>query len=316
MSLVFKKLEKSNVVKNNGGLLLQMLAEKLASDGSGGGGSLTIETLSSELPIQYYNMGCGVLGTNAYLFGGYQKGGSRIDKIYKFDVTTETTTTLSARLPNETSNIGCGVVETNIYLFGGYLGGNSSGRSNIICKFDTISETITTLTATLPKTVQDVGTAVIGDIIILFAEGSIYRFNTGLETIEDLNITCASNLSSATIGTNVYLFGDGTKKIYSYDSISNKLTTLAETLPDSIKTPRVITAGTNVYLLGVTIGYSCKDKIFKFDSVNKTSELLEVVLPYAMSNFGVATIGKIAYLFGGVTSSNTYLKTILKVSNL
>jgi N-acetylneuraminic acid mutarotase len=95
------------------------------------------------------------------------------DKILKYSVEQGTTTILNSVLPRVLTNVPAGVVDTNIYLFGGY---SMPTFYNTILRFDTVSETITTLSATLPAG----------------------RMPAGL---------------SAKIATNAYVFGDNTNAI-------------------------------------------------------------------------------------------------------
>ena len=115
--------------------------------------------------------------------------------------------------------MGVGKIGNKIYLFGGYA---STGKPiNTITVFDTETEIVTTLSATLPSVLHNMGVGVIGNEIYLFGGTSlsgtnsvklktIVVFNALNNTVKTLSVTlpsACSSMGSATVGTKIYLFG-------------------------------------------------------------------------------------------------------------
>ena len=277
--------------------------------------SYAIVTLDVTLPYKMIQMSVRSVGTNIYLFGGYD-GSSYHYKIYKYNTTTETIEQLGAVLPSSKSNMGAAAVGTNIYLFGGRY---NSTRYDIILKFDSETETITTLSAKLPKQMDTIYASAVGTNIYLFGGrySTMLKFDTTTETLETLDYILPSGLSEtsvAAVGTNVYLFGGRldsvyTSNIYKFDATTETLTLLNKTLPKNMSTMAAETIGTNIYLFG---GYATSrlKTILKFDSETETVTTLDTTLPTATNNMGAAAVGTNIYLFGGNTGSN--VNTIYK----
>ena len=78
--------------------------------------------------------------------------------------------------------MGVSQVGSNVYLFGGYGVG---GSRNDILKFNTETETISTLSATLPQSLFNMGVAQVGSNVYLFGGynygssylNTIYKFS-------------------------------------------------------------------------------------------------------------------------------------------
>ena len=170
------------------------------------------------LPTAAQAIASSVVGTKVYLFGGY--GSSRLSTINVFDTESNTITTLGAKLPSYSSDMASAVVGTKVYLFGGAKGTSGSAGSNdrlaTINVFNTESNTITTLSKNLPSG--------------------------------------AYGITSAVVGTKVYLFGgyDGSflSRINVFDTESNTITTLDVTLPVSNCDIASAVVGAKVYLFG------------------------------------------------------------------
>lgn len=182
----------------------------------------TVSTLSTILPTAARDMTCGVVGTKIYLFGGRTgtSSGSCLNRIYCFDTAAETISTLSVTLPNGIAQMTCGVVGTKAYLFGGATSGGItvSSFSNKIYRFNTTTETISTLSVTLPANTTEMVSGAVGTKIYLFggynssSSGgqNSYCFDTTTETISTLSATLpvpTMTNSSGVVGTKVYLFG-------------------------------------------------------------------------------------------------------------
>jgi N-acetylneuraminic acid mutarotase len=226
----------------------------------------TATVLSETLPSKLLESCAVAVGTKIYLFGGYYDGSYK-KTIYCFDTQTDKVSTLSASLSVGTRSIGAAAVGTKIYLFGGlayHLTLNSQESAAIRC-FDTETQTITTLSTTLPKASYDIGAAAVGTKIYLFGghhdEGyfsSIRCFDTETQTLTTLSATLpieTYGISATTVGTKIYLDGgdkgDGT--IYCFNTETQTITALDKKLPLDIDlTGGMVTIGTKIYLLGGT----------------------------------------------------------------
>lgn len=163
--------------------------------------------------------GVGVVGTKVYLFGGTAGNYGNDNSIEVFDSETKTSRTCTTKLSNDSYNIGVGVVGDKIYLFGGKMGRSSSGYSYLdtIQVFDIETESITTLSVTLPVTLSSMSTSVVGSKIYLFGgyngssySDAIYVFDIETETVSELQTklpTPVISATSGTIGTVTYVLG-------------------------------------------------------------------------------------------------------------
>ena len=186
----------------------------------------SITTLNTTLPVANYCMGCGVVGTKIYLFGGSTSSSFKVDTIYIFDTTNNTITTSSITLPVALDNESCGVVGTKCYIFGGY----STSRVNTIYVFDTINSTIEKLNTTLPVANYCMGCGVVGTKIYLFGGSTsssfkvdtIYIFDTTNNTITTSSITlpvALKDVSCGVVGNKCYILGGNyVNTIYVFDS--------------------------------------------------------------------------------------------------
>jgi hypothetical protein len=91
------------------------------------------------------------IGADIYLFGASTQEGSALT--YHFDSTTKILTQLPVALIRPYYEMTCASIDTDIYLFGGRTGmGSSDSRNTKIFKFDSITQTITTLSTAMPST--------------------------------------------------------------------------------------------------------------------------------------------------------------------
>ena len=253
--------------------------------------SNAITTLSATLPTAAGQIAAVAVGTKIYLFGGVNSSTSSsgyLTKIYVFDTESNTITTLSAALPAKASDIAAAAVGTKIYLFGGVYWSSGRVYRNTIYVFNTESNTITTLSVTLPTSASDIAAAAVGTKIYLFGGQSgnssylntIYVFDTESNTITTLSATLPAaiyGIAAAAVGIKVYLFGgrsSNTKKtIYVFDAESNTITTLSVTLPTSATDIAAAAVGTKIYLFG---GFSSA----LLDTIN----VFVVAFPLAVNN--------------------------------
>ena len=91
----------------------------------------TIETLSTTLSQNIYNLCSSTFGDNIYLFGG-NNGSSKLNTIYKFNCSGETLEALSVTLPIAIEGMCCSIYNSDIFMFGGL---STNGDVNTIYKF-------------------------------------------------------------------------------------------------------------------------------------------------------------------------------------
>ena len=219
----------------------------------------SLTTLSVVLPTKLGISSAVSMGTNIYLFGGYTASRTVSNKIYKFDTINETITTLSTTLANSAAGIGVAVVGTNVYLFGG---DGYSAKRNTIQKFDTTTETISTV-KTMTQSLAGIGVAAVGKDIYLFGGvednyvNTIQKFNTlslSLETLPTTLPNTTSYVATANIGGSVYLFGGygGSKLnlIQKFNPNDNTLVSLTTRIPEYMGYIPIVVDNTNVYLFG------------------------------------------------------------------
>lgn len=178
-----------NIVSGNIKKDVSILGVTGTYEGGGGttGVTYTCEYISTQLPRTVFNMGVATVGSNVYIFGGYNSNGRvRVNTIYKFNVDTETITRLSTTLPYELTNTGAAAVGSNIYLFGGNNASGSYGDVDVICKFNTETETITRLSTKLTANTDSLRAAAVGSKVYLFGGNSTYT--TDKTTIEKFTV--------------------------------------------------------------------------------------------------------------------------------
>ena len=286
--------------------------------------SAKISPSAGFLPDRRDYIACVAIGNVIYLFGGRTKPSTQYvfsSSIYKYDVTTNTITTLAAVLPTGTARISAAIVGSNIYLFGGTTGNSIGHGLDTICKFDTTTETITTLSVSLPDTCFAMSNAVYGSIIYLFGgikggvnttANVIYKFDTVNETITTISTTLPEarrDMLAATIGNNVYLlggFGKGvaTNTVYKFNFITESIS-LYSSMTVYIYSAAVSVIANDIYLIGgYTTSYS--NKIYKY---NIDSKLISDtgITSGKRAGSGFAQINGNTYIFGGESSTTTML---------
>ena len=233
----------------------------------------TTETLSVTLPNTLSSACCSAYEDNIYIFGGYSGGYS--NTIHKFNCKTETIETLTTTLPYKITSSCCSTYEDNIYIFGGYNYIDGNNFFSNIYKFNCKTNTIFTVSKSLPKA---------------------------------LRLACC-----ATCGDNIYIFGGSTinsklNTIYKFNCPSETIETLSITLPKALAEHSCSLYNDTIYIFGG----SYSNTIFKFNCTNETIETLSVILPSYLTNFCCSTYNGNIYIFGGYTSG--YLNSILDFS--
>ena len=215
----------------------------------------TITILNTEIGTSCYGMASAVVGTDIYLFGGLGSSNSYSNVIYKFDTITETITTLSTKIPYAAGYMASAVVGTDIYLFGGYNVGYSTDYSTKICKFDTKTETITTLSTVLPYIVWDGGAEAIGTDIYIFFSNAICKFDTLTQTIMQITSSLQNARyigdSTVSIGTDIYIIGGNPNYGYiqRFDTLTQSCV-YKNILPYKLQYMSAQVIGTTIYAFG------------------------------------------------------------------
>lgn len=307
----------------------------------------TIETLDVTMPTIAYGLGVASYENNIYTFGGayyvYQGESYRLNDIYKIDTTTEIVTKLNVTLPKALSETCVAQVGKYIYILGGCFS-NDTGYTNsvnTIYKFDTETEKIELLSATLPTCLYGCVCEAVGTDIYLIGgyDGSswgtnnnktsrIFKFDTITETAQMIEAKLPYNrasMSGAKVGTNIYLFGgydaqsnsNATEDIVKFDTVNQTTTTLTEKFT-RMTSPSVSEAGTNIYICGgINNGAQVLDTIYKFDTITETYELLDLKLPNTLHSASAITVNDNMYLIGGSIARNPNVLTdkIIKINN-
>ena len=230
--------------------------------------SQTVTTLNVTLPDEIKGYTASLVGTTCYIFGGQISGIGRTNQIIKFDTVLQKITKLNSVLPIAAEYMASAAVDTNCYIFGGDTNGASSGYLNTIVQFDTLSETVTLLSATLPE----------------------HR----------------AYMAVASVGTDCYIIGGYAKsgedvsKIVQFDTISQTVTTLSATV--GVSSPSVAVINTNCYIFGGRSVSGDSNLIRNFDTTLKTSSILSINLPEEMSKSASVAVGDSCYIFYGTNS--------------
>jgi N-acetylneuraminic acid mutarotase len=227
----------------------------------------------------------------------------------------------NAKLPAARNGVGLGVIGSDIYILGGDYG---AGGTKTIYKYDTRTDEVTTLPATLPVIMRGHEAATFGTKIYLmggsqpsgnYESSSIYEFDAETQTTTTLGKSLSygvGDMGSSVIGTKVYLFGGSNyTKIYNtimeFDLETLTTTTLDVTLPDSKESLGAATFGTKVYLFGgKSSSASNTDTIYEFDADTKTITTLPETLPKAVSTCDSGILGSTIYTFGIISNYSSY----------
>lgn len=223
----------------------------------------------SSLPSALYVPEFAVIGSYAYIFGGYN-GSAWVNTIYRASTSTPTswTNTGSTVSVNLSTPI---VIGSYVYLFGGYTG---SGATNVIYRAPVSSPTTWSSTgSTIPGPLYGGRTAILGDYVYLFGgyNGSAYS-----------NAIYRAPVSNPTSWTNT-----------------------GSTLPTALYLPQLVVVGDYVYLLGGYNGSAYTNIIYRASVANPTSWTNVGTLPAVNSHALAAVIGNYVYLFGGYTGSGS-----------
>ena len=225
--------------------------------------------------------------------------------------------TSSGTLPTKAYQKAAAAVGTKIYLFGGY-NSSTSGAVYItsIKMFDTITNSISTLSAVLPTKAYGISAVTVGTKIYLFGgyTGSAYLntinvFDTVNNTISTLSTTLYKGdygIAAAAVGTKIYLFGGSMSDTISvFDTENNSISTLSTKLPNVIGGAAAIPTNNKIYLFGGGKSIvSLLNTIYVFDVESSSLTLLTASLPAKTMDIAAGLVGTKIYLFGGYTGSS------------
>lgn len=290
------------------------------------GGNESLQINIKSLSTGIYGITTATVGNKIYLFGGYTNNGYP-NSIQVYDSETNTLQTLDTVLLNtgflkactvgnkiylfgsniqifDTTNYsiqslsiyvhGCdsvAAVGTKIYSFGGYSGKSTSidsGYYNDIQVFDTVNNTLSTLSATLHDRASKIGAIAVGTKIYLFGGyARWFRDHTNYATIQIFDtLTSTVQLLDTNLLSGGYDFG--------ISSVGNKIYLFGQHYTTQ--------SGTTLY-------NSFYNRIQVFDIINNTIQRLDIQLPSGTANIGTSAVGTKIYLFGGQTSNDS-LSTI------
>lgn len=282
----------------------------------------SVEKLDETLPVKCRYAATASVGENIYIFGGTDTTNSsdseKLNKIQIFNTSTKTARTASATLPAAVTGATAAAVGTNIYVFGG-------AWSNKVCVFDTVNETLTTLSVTIPNyngaIVGAYMTAVaVGTKVYLFGGENRWNqyvpnvriFDTATNSFTESTATTENHdedIGAVAIGNDIWLFGGGDNNTISiFDTTSQTLTKISQTLSVNMNSFGCVAVGTDVYLIGGKQYYSTYlSTIYRFDTKLRILSRLELLLPVATVGASVALVESTIYMLGG--SVSTYLDT-------
>lgn len=228
-------------------------------------------------------------------------------------------------LPTALGAIASAKVGTKVYLFGGSRGEIYPTEIKV---FDTETNTISTLDASIPKGASYIAAAAVGTKIYLFGGfygyispdsilSTINVFDTETNTISTLSAKLPSGtgyIAAAAVGTKIYLFGGYTSftinkaeyldRINVFDTETNTISTLDTKLPTAARGIAASAVGDKVYLFGGSIADGYSSTINVFDTKTYTIKTLTTTLPSTSYNMPAAAVGTKIYLFGGFNGAN------------
>lgn len=152
-----------------------------------------------------------------------------------------------------------------------------------IMRFDTTTNTYTTLEVSTPKATKKGAGVAAGSLIYLiggrtavanqYATDTIYEFNTMTETVRTLDVTLPAKLNfldACLIGNNIYIFGGKNEqnipsdKIYKFNVMSGVITTLDITMPVALSDVRCGAVNNAAYIALGSDSSEAYTKVLKF----------------------------------------------------
>lgn len=252
------------------------------------------------------------VGSKIYTFGG-NDGSADYDGIQCYDTVTKTAS-IVANLPEPTNAPLVARIGNKIYIFGGY--GKITGKLKAIRVFDTTSNTLVTLSATLGVSRENGSAVTVGKKIYIIGGNStssnttpIEVFDSETETVETLNLNLnhAQSVRARAYGKKICIF-DGydlasTSSQYVFDTEDNTLTKLLWNI-ESGKYRGMEIIGRNAFTVGGHNYSGNMPYVKTFDMMFPTTPKTIYTLPDKIWSLSVVAIGNCAYLVGGNTASS------------
>ena len=297
--------------------------------GSDFDGVESVESLPTNIPTAYDQMASARVGENIYLFGGKNGSSTYSNYIYKFNTKDHSLKRLSVTLSANYYGLIAVANGTKIYLFGGIQSGSQPKHLQI---FDTVEETLQTVTNALPSSIYNGCGVSVDNIIYVFSRNtSIMVYDTSLGKVSTIPSGMDKMPQYATcqkVGKYVYIIGGrpaGTgysDAILVFDTETQTMSTHPTVLPVAIQGATSGVVGNKIFIFG---GYAYTttdeyfDNIYVFDTMSGSIETVGTienpsVLPTPAYNIASETYGNEIYLFGGCIGANKQINTISKFS--
>jgi N-acetylneuraminic acid mutarotase len=139
-------------------------------------------------------------------------------------------------------------------------------------------------------------------------------YDTIIKTSSTVLPTGTKDMSAATVGTKVYLFGGigssgALNTINIYDTETDTITASQTVLPTAMSSMGIATVGNKIYLFGGG-DFTFLNTINIYDTENDTITTSPAVLPTGAYGIAAVAVGTKIYLFGGADNDATPLNTI------
>lgn len=244
-----------------------------------------IAVLDATTSVFRENMRGAKVGNEVYMFGGYDSNNNN-NYAYKsvdiFNLETETMSTIDDI--DDSYNYNCGVigVGTDIYKIAGRAR-SSQIASKKILKYDTLTNTWSTMSATIPNTIRyQVNLLYLNNYIYIYISDYAYKYDIINDTITTISTQNSSMQMYPSVVANDKIYVSYSKILYEYDLEADTYTSIVQF--SQVTTYGVlISKGNYIYRIGNS-DYS--KTIEKYDIESNTVSTLSKQLPM-QSGYGV-----------------------------
>ena len=213
-------------------------------------------------------------------------------------------------------NMATAVIDDSVYLMGGATEGAT--YCSTIYRFDTKTETLTTLETVLPHALNGATSHVVGHKIYLFDgykhDKTICCYDVDTQLITTLSCQFSQKVTngvSVTIGTKAYIFGKYSPHLQIFDSETEEITTSNITFPDNCDSWGGL-IGDLVYLFRYNYSNNKNTTLYvydtKSDTVNKTKDFGNI----GITQPAVAVIDGLMYWFGGTGGNAGSISNVIR----